>query len=168
VLDNFRKLALGLLIGGFLTLIISGVSLAAVEQDRRVNALASVANLDNCKLESLGNLLGVEFRKSSFGATKDCNAPDPLDVQESVSTVALALAGISVAFGGILVFVINRRPELLSERKLKSILSKFGSEKESLDSKIRALDKLRKDGLLSDKEFEAQKKKILTDTGSGK
>ena len=149
-------------------MIISGVSLAAVDQDRRVNGLASVANLDNCKLESLGNLLGVELRKSSFGATKDCDAPDPLDVQENVSKVALALGGISVASGGILLFVIHRRPELLSESKFKSIFSKSGSEKESLDSKIRALAKLRKDGLISDKEFEAQKQKILTNTDSGK
>jgi hypothetical protein len=161
VIEKFKTLAFGLLIGGFLTVALAGVSLAAVEQDRRVNGLASVAYLDNCKLESLGNLLGVELRRSPFGATRDCNAADPLDVQENVSAVALTLGGISVVSGGLLLFVTLRRPELLSEGSVKDIISKFGIKKNSLEHRIRALDQLRRDGLISESEFKTQKQKLL-------
>jgi hypothetical protein len=147
-------------------LTISGVSLAFVEQDRRVNGLASVAYLDNCKLESLGNLLGVELRKSSIGATKDCDTPDPLDVQENLSAVALALGGISVASGGLLLFVVLRRPELLSQGNLQSMFSKLGIKRDSLEDRLRVLDQLRKDGLLSEAEFKAQKRKLLNKLNS--
>lgn len=157
----FRKLALGLLVGGSLVVVIAAVSLAVVAQERKINGLGDVAFVDDCELEALADLLGFTPTRSVSGGAKDCDAPEPLDVQEDVSTAALTLGGVSIASGGLLLFVIHRRPELLSERKLKNIFARFGERRDDLDVKIRALDKLRKDGLLSDSEFQAQKQKLL-------
>jgi hypothetical protein len=167
-MKNFKRIGSALLVGGFVTAVVAGASLAFLNNERSIVGLGNAAAFSNCQIQGLGNRLGVEVQTVQYGPSVNCNAANPFDVQENVSTVALALGSISVASGGILFFVIHRHPELLSEGKFKSIFSKSGSEKESLDSKIRALAKLRKDGLLSDKEFEAQKQKILTNTGSGK
>lgn len=159
--DNFRKLALGLLIGGSLVVVFAGISLAVVEQDRRVNGLADAAFVDDCELEVLGDLLGFTPTRSLSGGAKDCDAPDPLDVQEDVSTAALTLGGISIATGGLIFLISSKRPDLLANAKLKSLFSKSGNRQEKLDSQLRSLDKLRKDGLLTDTEFEKQKRKLL-------
>lgn len=164
----FRKLALGLLVGGSLVVVIAAVSLAVVAQERKINGLGDVAFVDDCELEALGDLLGFTPTRSVSGGAKDCDAPEPLDVQEDVSTAALTLGGISIASGGLLLFVIHRRPELLSERRLKNVFAGFGNKKDSLEVKIRSLDKLRRDGLLSDKEFEEQKRKALSETSTSR
>jgi hypothetical protein len=80
-----------------------------------------------------------------------------------VSNAALTIGGVSIASGGILLFVIHRRPELLLECKLKNLFARFGKKRDDLEVKIRALDKLRKDALLSDSELQAQKQKLLED-----
>lgn len=159
--DNFRTLALSLLIGGSLVVVFAGISLAVVEQDRRVNGLADAAFIDDCELEVLGDLLGFTPTRSLSGVAKDCDAPDPLDVQEDVSTAALTLGGVSIASGGLILLIRNKRPDLLTNVKLKTVLSKIGSRQSRLDSQLRSLDKLRKDGLLSDSEFQSQKKRLL-------
>jgi len=159
VIENFRKLAIGLLIGGSLVVVFAGVSLSAVEQERRATGLADVATLDYCKIISLSKLLGEQLLNPY--PAEDCSAPDPLDVQEDVSTVALTLGGISIAAGGIILLISNKRPDLLANAKLKRLFSKSGNRQEKLDSQLRSLDKLRKDGLLTDTEFEKQKRKLL-------
>lgn len=164
MINNFKKLAIGLLIVGFFTVVIAGASLVAVEREKRITGLANVATLDYCKIISLSKLFGEPLLNPY--PPEDCNAPDPLDVQKDVSTAALTLGGISIASGGLLLFVIHRRPELLSERRLKNVFAGFGNKKDSLEVKIRSLDKLRRDGLLSDKEFEEQKRKALSETST--
>ena len=166
-MNNLKRIGSALIVGGFVIAIVAGASLAFLKNERSIVGLGNAAALSSCQIQGLGSRLGVEVQTVQYGPSVNCKAANAFDAQENVSTVTLALGGISVASGGILLFVIHRRPELVSESKFKSIFSKSGSEKESLDSKIRALDKLRKDGLLSDKEFEAQKQKILTNTGSG-
>ena len=159
MIDNFKKLATGLLIGGFFIVMFAGASLVAVEQERRATGLADVATVDYCEIISLSKLLGEPLLNPY--PPEDCNAPDPLDVQKDVSTAALTLGGISVAAGGLIFLISYKRPDLLDNAKLKSLFSKSGSRQEKLDSQLRSLDKLRKDGLLTDSEFEKQKRKLL-------
>jgi hypothetical protein len=121
----FKKLALGLLFGGSLVAVIAGASLAAVEQEKRVTGLAKAASLDYCKVIAYSKLMGVALRNPY--PPKDCNAPDPLDVQRDVSNAALALGGISIASGGLILLIGRKRPDLLAKVKLENIFSKLGN-----------------------------------------
>ena len=160
-MENARKIAIGLLVVGAINVILSGISIAAVEQERRVTGLANVASLDYCKVIAYSELTGIELRNPY--PPKDCDAPNPLDVQESVSTTALILGIVSLTLGGVLLFVSHKRPDLLSREKWSFILPRSQKSQKGLDGKLRSLDKLRKDGLLTDSEFQAQKKKLLED-----
>jgi hypothetical protein len=158
---KFKQIAIGLLIGGSLTALLAGISLATVEQERKISGLGDAAFLDDCKLEAVGDLLGFTPTRSVSGGAKNCDDPEPLDVQEDVSTAALTLGGVSIAFGGIILLISYKRPNLLETVRLKNIFSKLGNRQSRLDSQLRSLDKLRKDGLLTDSEFQAQKKRLL-------
>lgn len=156
-----KKIAFGLLLVGAFTLIVAGISIASVERERSISALGDAAFLDDCQLQAVGDLLGFTPSRWVSGGPKDCDRPDPLDVQRDVSVAALACGGVSIASGGILLLIQKKRPELLSFPHFKQRIPKTKTHRDDLEVRLRSLDKLRQDGLLTESEFREQKQRLL-------
>jgi hypothetical protein len=160
---KFRLVAFGILFFGLLATTISGISLALVEQDRRINGLADVAFVDDCELEALGNILGFTPTRYPGGGPKDCDAPDPIDVQEDLSNVALGVGVIAVLAGGSLVWVSKKRPDLLLRLKMFRPKTRAKNPNLGMNSRERLqnLESLRAEGLVDEQEYLEQRRRLL-------
>jgi hypothetical protein len=159
---KFKLIAMGILFAGLLTTMISGISLAIVEQDRRVNGLADVAFLDDCELQALGKILDFTPTRYPGGGPRDCDAPDPIAVQEDVSNAALFVGVIATLAGGLLVWIIKKRPNLLSRRSRDPSTVRFGKSN-SHSERLHRLESLKAEGLINEQEYLEQRRRLLED-----
>jgi len=160
-MNNFKRIGSALLLGGFVTAVVAGASLAFLNNERSIVGLGNAAAFSNCQIQGLGNRLGVEVQTVQYGPSLNCNAANPFDVQEGYSTAALTIGLISLASGVLVLFLAQRRPDVFSQIKGTGVVSKAQPREQGLEESIRSLAKLKEEGLLSESEFRAEKKRLL-------
>lgn len=159
-----NNIGIGLVISGTIVVFFSAIILSSTQEEKRINAIGDAAFLDTCELKELGLEPPRGSLADAFGPRKDCDAPDPLRVQEGISASALAFGVILILSGGVLMLVGRKNPELSRRGRLSSPPPKLRLQEGDLDEKLRALHGLRKDGLLTESEYKVQKRKLLGDS----
>lgn len=162
---ELRKVGIVAVASGMLLAGIGGVGLLGVEQERSISSLGDVAFLDNCELETLGKLFDFTPRYSTFGEKVDCDAPDPLDVKAQNFSILLWIGAGIALIGGLLVLFREKLEEMGRNRKATAALKDLpAGPSNTLTEKLRELESLRAEGLISEQEFKDKRKRILEES----
>lgn len=160
-MNKFKRISILVLSVGIVVFIVAGVNLLAVQQQKRIDGLGSAAYLSNCKIQSLGNILGFQPRMTSFAGGDDCSTPSPLETRENISTGFLWFGISLAAIGATLTLQGREKFEAFATRISQTLSTSSGRDGSRSASKLRALAKLRSEGLITDDEFNEQKRRHL-------
>lgn len=147
-MKNSKQISKYLLFTGGGLASISAIALMLISSAAQQGAFSAISSVSDCQ---------ISFLKGGKG----CDTTSPAFSVELWTQAGLAVGLVLLVAAAIVRF---RRPEetpLASEKGTKTKHSKGGEDPSGFAQKLRDLQALRKEGLLTNEEFEAQKKKLL-------